>query len=54
MAVVCTHLNIFMHRGLKIIKFWGPLYEKEYKIRYESEDLYDLHPTEGLGRGPFM
>jgi hypothetical protein len=22
------------------IKFWGPLEEKEYKIRYESEYLF--------------
>jgi len=37
--------------GLKLIcNFGGPLYEKEYKITYESE--YFWGPSQGLGRGP--
>jgi len=36
---------------LKLIRnFGGSLYEKEYKIRYESE--YFWGPSQGLGRGP--
>jgi len=27
---------------LKLIKFWGPLKEKEYKIRFESAYLFRM------------